>query len=99
MRIEVYHFVVVRKPDTGPRGRVRGGDREPHVIGLGRVRPHGVVLALAGRHVATLRSGPLAVTVARRRRGHLLFAGRSAVGVVGRAFRRPLSVDRRRSGL
>lgn len=29
-----YHFVVVRKSNTGPSAGMRGGNRESHVIGL-----------------------------------------------------------------
>lgn len=92
-----YHFVVVRKSDTGPRVRVLRGDGEPHVVGLRRVRPDDVVLALAGGHVAALRRRPLTVTVARRRRGHLLLRSvRRLRCIAGGGFRRLRFVNVRR---
>lgn len=95
--------MVVRKSDAGPRARVFRGDGEPHVIGLGRVRPDDVVLALARGNVAAFRCRPLAVTIAGRRRRHhrLLLAGRRFVIVVRRlrirrGFRRLLLTVRLR---
>lgn len=86
-----YHFVIVGKSYTGPRARVRRGDREPHVIGFRRVRPDDVILALARGHVASFRCRPLTVTVAGRRHGRLMLDRRSVIVVrLGIGFRRLL---------
>jgi len=58
--------VIVRKSNTGPSTGVRGGNRESHVIGLRRISPYHVVLALASGYITAFWGRPLTVTVAGR---------------------------------
>jgi len=67
-----YHFVVVGKSNTGPSTGVRGGDCESHIIGLRRISPYHMVLALASGYVTAFWGRPLTITIAGCWSGNLL---------------------------